>query len=133
MLGYHTLIMANQNADPTAGLQSLLDLDGTIYEVGGGYWVSMTVGRVPPDGGRPHGIQYALSLHSPDGSRVMGYDNAHQPKIRSGPSRKSTTPLAFDHIHRGARTIPYRPKSPGDLLVDFWADVEAILTKEGVP
>lgn len=92
----------------------------------------MSVNRVVPDSGRPHGIQYALTLHAPGGERMLGYDNAHKPRTRSGPSRRSVTPVMYDHVHRGSRITPYEFKTPGDLLVDFWEDVEAMLMKEGV-
>lgn len=26
---------------------------------------------------RPHGIKYSLTLHAPDGTRLLGFDNAH--------------------------------------------------------
>jgi hypothetical protein len=32
-----------------AGLDRLLDLDGFIAEVGGGFWVKIVARRVPPD------------------------------------------------------------------------------------
>lgn len=115
------------------GASTLLDLNGHTIEVGSGFWVSMSVNRVQPDAGRPHGIQYALTLHAPGGRRIMGYDNAHAPKLRSGPSRRSVTPLAFDHVHREGRVFAYEFQSPGDLLEDFWSDVDAILKEEGVP
>lgn len=125
--------MANQDGQDSASLEALLDLDATTYEVGGGFWVSISVSRVAPDAGRPHGIQYALSLHSPGGRRILGYDNAHPARTRSGPARRSATPAAFDYVHKGARVLSYQFRTPGDLLVDFWNDVEAILRKEGVP
>ena len=39
---------------PELGL--LLDLDGSILEMGDGYWAKIDVVRVPPDVGRPGGI-----------------------------------------------------------------------------
>jgi len=118
--------------DPSkVGLDTLLDLDGYTMEVGGGFWISMRAIEVPRDGGCPHGIRYALNLHSPGGERLMGYDNAHAPKVGSGPAAKSARPLAFDHIHRGEKVVPYKFQSPGDLLEDFWDDVDAVLNREG--
>lgn len=114
-------------------LDVLLDLNGLTMEIGGGYWVSMVVNRVPQDAGRPAGIQYALSLHAPGGDRVLGYDNAHRVPAASGPAARSATRLAFDHLHRGGRVLPYEFRSPGDLLEDFWADVEAHLKAQGIP
>ena len=120
--------------DPArAGIDVLLELDGVTAEVGGGFWVSFSVSRVPPDGGRPHGIQYSLTLHAPGGKRVLGYDNAHAPKQRSNPSRRATKPLAFDHVHKSeTKVLHYRFETPASLLEDFWSDVDAFLRKEGV-
>lgn len=67
-------------------LQGLLDLDRETIEVGQGFWIAMRAKRVPQDEQRPHGIQYALTLHRPGGDRVLGYDNAHAPKMRPNPS-----------------------------------------------
>jgi hypothetical protein len=115
------------------GIDNLLNLDGYTIEVGGGYWTSASITLVQPDKGRPHGIQYALTMHAPGGARILGYDNAHAPpQLRSGPGRRKATAAVFDHVHRGEKVVPYEFRSPGDLLIDFWTDVEAILTKEGV-
>jgi hypothetical protein len=59
------------------GLDRLLDLDGFLAEVGGGYWVKIDARRVPGDMARPQGIAYSLTLHEPGGRRVFGIDNAH--------------------------------------------------------
>jgi hypothetical protein len=120
--------------DPTlAGAETLLDLNGHTIEVGGGFWVSITANSVARSAGRPHGIQYALSFHAPGGRRILGYDNAHAPRRRSSPSRRSVTPVAYDHVHRGDRITQYEFQSPGKLLEDFWRDVDAILREEGIP
>lgn len=115
-----------------AGLDRLLLLDGTRAEIGGGFWVAISVSEVSPEAGRPHGIQYALTLHKPGGARVLGYDNAHPVSVRSGPSSRSARPVAFDHVHKGERVLPYTLRSPDDLLEDFWRDVERVLKEEGI-
>ena len=53
--------------DPT--LDVLLELDGQVLVVdpGGDYWVRFTVGRVPATRQEPHGLDYAMTLHGPDG------------------------------------------------------------------
>ena len=57
----------------------LLDLDGQVFVVDpdGGYWVKFTVTRIPVSAEKPHGIDYSLTLHGPDGERLVGFDNAH--------------------------------------------------------
>lgn len=117
--------------DPTEkGLDGLLELDRQTIEVGDGYWVAMRAKRVPRSKHRPHGIQYALTLHRPGGKRILGYDNAHTVPMRTSPSRRSRQPVEYDHIHRGNRTHHYVFGSAGKLLEDFWADVEVALEME---
>jgi len=36
----------------------------------------MDVARVGVTPERPHGIKYSLTLHAPDGTRLIGFDNA---------------------------------------------------------
>ncbi len=64
--------------DPT--LDVLLDLDGQVLVVDpeGGHWVRFVVTRVPVSPEKPHGIDYSLTLHGPDGERLVGFDNAHR-------------------------------------------------------
>src|SRR5580700_11015388 len=47
---------------------------------------------------RPHGLDYSLTLHGPDGERLVGFDNAHPVKGQSG--RGGRTKAAYDHKHR---------------------------------
>lgn len=68
------------------GLERLLDLDGFLAEVGGGFWVKIIAQRVPVDNSRPHGVTYTLTLHDPAGRRVFGIDNAHAVRLTSGPA-----------------------------------------------
>ena len=117
-----------------SGLDILLDLHGFAAEIGGGFWVSMKARRVPQEQGRPHGLQYALTLHRPGSERILGYDNAHAPDVGSGPSRPSRRrALAFDHRHYRATVSVYDFETPAKLLEDFWSDVERLLKEEGIP
>jgi hypothetical protein len=84
-------------SDPS--LDTLLDLDGQVLVVDpkGGHWVRFVVTCVPVSLEKPHGLDYSLTLHGPDGDRLVGFDNAH-PVARQefgGPQ---------DHRHR-LRTI----------------------------
>lgn len=124
--------MTNGHGHAATGLERLLDLDGFTAEIGDRYRVSFRARQVPPSAARPHGIQYALTLHTPGGRRILGYDNAHRPRLGTGPKRRSATPVACDHLHRGTRIFRYEFRTPGDLPHDFWADVEAEPKKEGV-
>jgi hypothetical protein len=105
-------------------LDDLLLLDGQIMVVdpAGGYWVKFVARRVPPSLGKPHGLDYSLTLHAANGERLVGFDNAHA-------VGKET---AFDHNHRLERVQPYEYRSAADLLADFWQLVDAVLKERGV-
>jgi Family of unknown function (DUF6516) len=111
-------------------LDRLLDLDGFLAEVGGGFWVKIVARRVPPDAARPHGVSYTLTLHDPGGRRVVGIDNAHVVRLTRGPAGRSST--ARDHLHRGESVRGYVYRNADTLMDDFWREVEAILKKEGI-
>jgi len=57
--------------DPT--FEVLLDLDGQVLVVDpeGGHWVRFAVKRVPVSPEKPHGIDYSLTLHGPNGERLV--------------------------------------------------------------
>lgn len=79
------------HGDPV--IETLLDLDGSILEQGGGYWIKIDAARIPGSPEVPHGIRYSLTLHEPYGRRILGYDNAHAVK----PPKNSSTPGASWH------------------------------------
>lgn len=110
-------------------LAALLDLDGEVMEVGGGFWVSIAARRVRPSAARPHGIDYSLCLVSPEGRRVICFDNAHSITIGTGPSKRRTT--TRDHVHKHGKIGPYAYVDAESLLVDFWEAVYAHLGEEG--
>ena len=96
-----------------------------------GYWVTFRVTLVAPSLERPHGFQYSLSLHDANDDRVLGY--AHGVGTGSGPAKKSSRHVAYDHINRrGRRPVPYKFTTPYRLLEDFFTEVDTILNKEGV-
>ncbi len=93
-----------------------------------GYWVEIHAWRVEPSALIPHGIRYALTLHQRNGTRVMGYDNAHGVK----PSSKfkfAGQVLPYDHKHRNIsdKGISYEFVDAYQLLQDFFVDVDRIV------
>jgi hypothetical protein len=112
------------------GLDRLLDLDGFLAEIGGGFWVKIVAQRVPADAQRPYGVSYTLTLHDPAGRRVFGIDNAHVIRLTRGPAGRSSA--IRDHVHRGESVRRYSYRDAETLMDDFWREVEAILKKEGV-
>jgi hypothetical protein len=112
------------------GLDRLLDLDGFLAEIGGGFWVKIVAQRVPRDEHRPHGVSYTLTLHDATGRRVFGIDNAHVVRLTGGPAGRSSA--TRDHLHRGESVRSYAYRDADMLMDDFWREVEAILKREGV-
>ncbi len=113
---------------PDVGLNTILDLDGSILEQEGGYWIKIEARRVPASEHALHGIRYSLTLHDKYGTRVLGYDNAHAVK----PLKKfkfAGQRLPYDHRHRTSRDkgVPYVFESAHRLLEDFFAEVDCVI------
>ena len=108
-------------------LDTLLELDGQVLVVDpkGGHWVRFVVTRVPISSEKPHGLDYSLTLHGPNGERLVGFDNAH-------PVGRQKRGRPQDHRHRLRTSKPYRYHDAGTLLVDFWTEVDAVLRERGV-
>jgi len=105
-------------------LETLLLLDGEIFPMSNGYWTKFEARRVTPSDQIPHGIRYSLSLHSGDNRRIIGYDNAHgiKPKKKKYGAKKTV----WDHKHNQNIVEAYEFESAGQLLEDFWNDVNKI-------
>src|SRR5437762_13561642 len=88
-------------------LDLLLELNGQVLVVDAEsrHWVRFVVRQVPVSEAKPHGLDYSLTLHGPDGKRLVGFDNAHSTKSRSGPGGRAGS--AFDHRHRLRAVRPY--------------------------
>ncbi len=111
--------------DPT--LDTLIDLDGQVLVVDpeGGHWVRFVVTRIPVSPEKPHGIDYSLTLHGPDGERLVGFDNAHPVGARKRGE-------AQDHHHRLKTIGEYGYRDAATLLADFWKTVDEVLRERGV-
>jgi hypothetical protein len=107
--------------------EALLDLDGQVLVVDpeGGHWVKFVVTRVPASAEKPHGLDYTLTLHGPDGERLVGFDNAHPTD-----GRKRGAPQ--DHRHRLRSVRSYDYQDAATLLADFWTEVDDVLRARGV-
>ncbi len=111
------------NRDPS--LDTLLDLNGQVLVIdAAGYWVRFVVTVVPVTAQKPHGLDYTMTLHAPDGERLVGFDNAHQVKGGKTP--------ATDHRHRMKTVKPYAYRDAAALVADFWSEVEAVMKEQGV-
>ena len=122
--------MKRQSRDQSADV--LLDLDGQVLVVDskGDYWVRFSVCRVTSTRERRHGLRYSLTLHGPDGGRLVGFDNAHSVPASKSPGGKGRG--GYDHKHRFQTVRPYQFKDPASLLGDFWAEVDSVLKQKGV-
>lgn len=104
-------------------LETLLDMDGEIYIYSSKHWHKIEIRKLNcADKNFPGGVKYSLTLHSPNGTRLLGYDNAH--------GIDNHAEEAFDHIHKGARIVKYSYKNAAQLLEDFFNDAEVILDFE---
>jgi len=113
---------------PAIGLDTLLDLNGSILEQEVGYWIKIEVRRIPTSEHAHHGIRYSLTLHDKYGARVLGYDNAHAVK----PPKKfefAGQRLPYDHHHRTSsdKGVPYAFESAYRLLEDFFTEVDRVI------
>ncbi|MDI1263404.1 MAG: DUF6516 family protein [bacterium] len=119
-----------RSRDP--GLEALLPLDGEVFFVDpdGKYYVKFVVKAVPEAPERPHGLNYSLTLHGPDGQRLVGFDNAHPVSAQTGPAGRKLR--SQDHRHRLKTIRPYGYKDAATLLSDFWEQVESVLKEKGV-
>ena len=116
--------MSHQNLkDP--GLIALLDLDGEIFPMVNGFWTKIEVKMIMHNEGIPHGVRYSLTLHNSRNLRVLGYDNAH--RFKTGRRGFGAKVNEWDHKHEGNTTKPYEFESAGQLLEDFWKDVNRII------
>lgn len=112
-------------------LEVLLDLDGMMYFYETGYWIKFEARKVAVRPEVPHGIRYSLTLHSPEGRRIFGIDNAHAPK----PDRKTyaVRKVRWDHRHYRERVVPFEFATIDQLLDEFERNVDDILRKIARP
>src|SRR5271154_1490765 len=116
--------------DPS--LDTLLELNGQVLVIDPEtrHWVQFVVRRVPASEARPHGLDYSLTLHGPNGERLVGFDNAHPVQETTGPGAKR--PVQHDHKHRLRTVRSYEYQDAATLLRDFWTEVDAVLRERGV-
>lgn len=117
---------------PEYALEYLLAYDGRLHLLASGHYLKFEVRRMASSARVPHGIGYSLTLHAPCGTRLIGFDNAHLVPHRGG--RHVTAPNVADHWHRTVddEGRPYAFSTVEKLLDDFFAEVERVLSEEGV-
>jgi hypothetical protein len=109
-------------------LEFLLAFNGRIHILDQGYWLKFEISRVEPTPNRPHGVRYSLTLHDPEGERLLGFDNAHAAPRRG--AQYKAAPIEYDHWHRTSDDPgrPYAFTTVDQLLADFEAEVDRILS-----
>ncbi len=115
-------------SSPDIGLETLLELDGSVLEQEGGFWIKIEARQIPESEHVLHGIRYSLTLHDKYGTRVLGYDNAHAVKIPKK-FKFAGQRLPYDHRHRTSsdRGVPYTFESAQRLLEDFFTEVDRVI------
>lgn len=102
-------------------LDTLLDMVG-VFVSPDGWWIKTEARKVSASKEQPFGVKYSLTLHTRDGSRVLGYDNAH-----SVPGHRR---IEWDHKHLKNKIRPYRYSNAAKLLEDFYTDVDRWLNHD---
>ena len=122
--------MSGPQTDHT--LEFLLAFDGRVHHLEKGYWIKFAIKQVEPSKARPHGLSYSFTLHAPNGTRLVGFDNAH--RVAASGSRFKPRPRAADHWHRTEDSMgePYAFKDAETLLDEFFNEVERVLAERGV-
>ncbi|MBI2752546.1 MAG: hypothetical protein HYX46_03385 [Betaproteobacteria bacterium] len=117
---------------PEYALELLLAYDGRLHFYASGEYLRFQVKAVQKSRPVPHGIAHSLTLHAPDGRRLLGFDNAHRVPHR-GARHVRRKPEA-DHWHRapGDKGRPYEFVSVERLLEDFFAEAGRVLAQRGV-
>lgn len=112
-------------------LEFLLAFHGRVHWYAQGYFTKFVIRRIAPTMIRPHGLSYALTLHGPEGERIVGFDNAHSV---AGRGRHAKRQAEADHWHRTGDDPgrPYAFTDAATLIADFFAEVERTLTERGV-
>ena len=117
---------------PEHTLEWLLDYDGRRHFFASGHFLKFEIRLVEQSDQVPHGIAYSFTFHDPEGTRLLGFDNAH-PVPHTGGKYVKNMPEA-DHWHRTVNDEgrPYTFVSAAKLLDDFFTEVEKICEKQGI-
>ncbi|MSQ72921.1 MAG: hypothetical protein EXR27_16755 [Betaproteobacteria bacterium] len=120
------------NQESERSIEWLLDYEGRVHVFEGGYYVKFEFRKVAEQATVPHRIKYSMSLHAPDGTRLMGFDNAHPVERKAGAMKRRSA--AADHWHRDENDSgrPYTFIDVQTLLEDFEKEVERKLSEKGV-
>lgn len=91
-----------------------------------GYWTKFEARLVTPCDEIPHGVRYSLTLHDRQGTRLLGFDNAHAVKKAK---RYESRRIEWDHRHDADIVTAFAFDTPAALLQEFWIAVNSIIDK----
>lgn len=113
-------------------MQWLLDYNGRRHFFASGHFLKFEIRLIEKSDQVPHGIAYSFTFHNPEGTRLLGFDNAHSVPHSGG--RYVKPKIEADHWHRMSDDAgrPYAFVSVEQLLEDFFAEVEKICEKQGI-
>lgn len=118
---------------PDHALEFLLGFDGRIHHLEEGYRLKFEIKRVISTGVRPHGLSYSFTLHAPDGTRLVGLDNAHGVPAKGSRFRRPETASDHWHLTENDPGRPYQFVDADTLLQDFFREVRRALRERGIP
>ena len=108
-------------------LDTLLDLNGYTYLLNNGYWIKHEAHRVAVTEQIPHGVSYSITLHDKHNRRIIGFDNAHGLSSPAKRKKFGCRKVTWDHKHACEKVSHYEFESAGQLLEDFWAEVDKLV------
>lgn len=114
--------MPRRRPPPTVtdhALELLLAYDGRMLYLPRGYCLKFEIRQDDSSAERPHGLRYSFTLHDGDGTRILGFDNAHRVRTRGGRRQRIDT---ADHWHpaEGHAGVPYQFTTAAQLVEDFF-------------
>ena len=79
---------------------------------------------------RPHGLSRRLRLHALDGTRLVGFDNAHPVRRRRGRGTRRHRESGHGHLMRAIR--PHECRDANTVPRYFRKEAGAVLKERGV-
>ena len=75
---------------------------------------------------------YSFTLHAPGGTRLVGFDNAHDVPVKGSRFKRRGETTDYWHRTEDDPGRPYRFKDAETLIEDFFDEVERVLRDRGV-
>jgi hypothetical protein len=94
------------------GLEFLLAFDGRIHHLEKGYWLQFELALREATRNRPHGLSYSFTLHAPDGTRLVGFDNAHDVPAKGSRLSTEARPPITGIVRRTIQAGPIGSRTP---------------------